>query len=180
MKNLTYLLSLLFFSFLLSQCKKKDPEPLKQLPPATQTGANTFGCLLNGQAWTPNGRDGTFGASNYTVYYDPTYRKGTLNISTYRYLSEDDDKQIIGIYSDSLTAPGTYPLNIPYHQEALFQDRKTDCYSQQSSSHYRNGTLTITKLDLNLGIISGTFEFILAKPGCDTIKVTNGRFDKKL
>ncbi len=63
----------------LSQCKKKDPDPVDQLPPATQTGANTFGCLVNGQAWTPNGNDST---SNYTVYYDPNYRDGTLNIST--------------------------------------------------------------------------------------------------
>ena len=36
----------------LSQCKKNDSgpaDPASQLPPATQSGANTFGCLLNGQ-----------------------------------------------------------------------------------------------------------------------------------
>jgi hypothetical protein len=45
---------------------------------------------------------------------------------------------------------------------------------------YRKGTLTIIRLDLTKGIIAGTFEFTLAKPGCDTIRVTNGRFNKKL
>ena len=178
MKTLIRYIFLLLLPLLLIQCKKDDANPIDQLPPITHEGKYAFGCLLNGQAWTPKGNDGT---SNYVVYYDPTYRKGTLNISAYRYPSKDEnDKQIIGIYSDSLTAPGTYPLNIPYHQEALFQDRKTNCYSQQSSTHYRSGTLVITRLDLSQGIISGTFEFTLAKPGCDTIKVTAGRFDRKL
>jgi len=44
---------------------------LEQLPPATQTGANTFGCLLNGEAWTPSGNNG-YGTGNYTVACDPT------------------------------------------------------------------------------------------------------------
>lgn len=48
----------------LSQCKKHDPDPVDQLPPATQTGANTFGCLLNGQLWTPSGNNSV---PNYQV-----------------------------------------------------------------------------------------------------------------
>ena len=39
----------------LSQCTKDDPEA--GLPSATQTGANTFGCLVNGQVWTPKGNN---------------------------------------------------------------------------------------------------------------------------
>ena len=39
---------------------------------------------------------------------------------------------------------------------------------------------SVVGLDLSAGIISGTFAFTLAQPGCDTIKVTQGRFDKKL
>lgn len=38
------------------QCKKdKDKTPLEQLPPETQTGANTFGCLVNGEDFKPGG-----------------------------------------------------------------------------------------------------------------------------
>ena len=48
---------------LLTQCSKckNDPapeppkDPLALLPPETQTGQRTFGCLVNGQAWTPAG-----------------------------------------------------------------------------------------------------------------------------
>lgn len=49
-----------------SQCKKDDPAPEEQLPPATQTGANTLGCLVNGQPYTPGGYKGT---ANYAVLY---------------------------------------------------------------------------------------------------------------
>jgi len=161
----------------LSQCKKKDPAPADQLPPATQTGANTFGCLVNGQAWTPSGNDGT---SNYSLYYDPSYRNGTLNIGAYRYAnSNSNSKQLITIYSDSLRSVGNYFLVKDGRQEAFFKDRATGC-EFLGGTYYRRGTLIITRLDLQSGIIAGTFSFTLYKPGCDSIRVTQGRFDKKL
>ena len=157
----------------LTQCKKSDPTPESQLPAATQTGANTFGCLLNGQPWQP------FGTGNYSIYYDPLYRHGTINISATR-PDGANDYQTITLGSDSLKSVGQYPLTILKHQEALFIDTKTGCRFLSGDPHYRKGTLTITRLDTQAGIIAGTFEFTLAKAGCDTIKVTQGRFDKKL
>src|SRR5690554_1979895 len=49
MKTLFYY-AVLFFS--LTACNKDDDQPqdpIDQLPPVTQTGANTFGCLINGE-----------------------------------------------------------------------------------------------------------------------------------
>jgi len=161
----------------LSQCKKTTPAPVDQLPPATQTGANTFGCLVNGQPWIPQGYDGT---SNYSIYYDSGYRNGTLNIGVYKYVSGSSSRNSIIIFSDSLKKVGSYPLTIPDHQEALFYGSKGQCEFRSSDKYYRRGTLTITRLDLQVGVISGTFDFTLYKPGCDTIKVTQGRFDKRL
>ena len=157
----------------LSQCKKNDPAPVDQLPPATQTGANTFGCLLNGQPWVP------YGTASFSIYYDPNYRNGTINIDTSRPIG-NSSYQTITLASDSLKTIGRYPLTIPGHQEALFIDTKTGCRFLGSDPYYRSGFLNITRLDLQAGVIAGTFEFTLAKPGCDTIKVTQGRFDKKL
>ena len=102
MKHATLLLAALLG---LSQCKKKEPGPAPTpeslLPPATQTGANTFGCLLNGQLWTPAGADGT---SNYSVYYDPSFGGGSFNITTYRYSNNKaDTKQSISIGMSGLT-----------------------------------------------------------------------------
>ncbi len=37
------------------------------------------------------------------------------------------------------------------------------------------GFLTLTKYDLPNRIFSGTFEFTLAMPECDTLRVTEGR-----
>ena len=49
-----YILLLAFTSC--SSCKKNEPpKPEDTLPPATQTGAGIFGCLIDGVAWIPTG-----------------------------------------------------------------------------------------------------------------------------
>ena len=48
---------------------KKDKQNQDQLPPATQTGANTFACLINGKVFIPKGYDGT-GKPNPHILYD--------------------------------------------------------------------------------------------------------------
>ena len=159
----------------LSQCKKNDdPDPVDQLPPATQTGANTFGCLVNGQAWTPQGNNGT---DNNVVSYD-----GNVNILTYRISKAG--RQVIRIGAGIVTHTGTYSLSLPVTQgSASYYDRGKPSPCDEffhNEVSYRRGKLSITRLDLQAGIIAGTFEFIVAKTGCDTIRVTDGRFDYKL
>ena len=171
--------ALLLFALLgLSQCKKNDPAPVDQLPPATQTGANTFGCLVNGQVWLPKGNNGN---ANCTLSYDPTFLKGTLNVTTYRYTgSGATDLQSIVLYSDSLKTVGRYALTKLGHQEGLYHDFKTGCDYSGHGRNYCRGTLTITRLDLAAGIVAGTFAFTVYKPDCDSVQVTQGRFDKKI
>lgn len=176
---------LLYSTFLLltqcSKCKDNDPAPKAQLPPATQTGANTFGCLVNGEAWTPQGSDGT---SNFSVSYDPGYRYGTLNVATYRITGQGSTEfESIVFYSDSLRSTGIYPLTFPGRQEGTFANYKTGCQFPGRGMHQRRGRLIITRLDLTAGIIAGTFEYTLTKignPGCDSVRITQGRFDYKL
>ncbi|WP_201979792.1 hypothetical protein [Hymenobacter rubidus] len=163
---------------LLAACKKNGADPADQLPPATQTGANTFGCLVNGRAWTPKGNSGY---SNYTVSYDPTYRKGTLNVAAYRDGGKGvNDTQVLGFYADSIPTAGSYSLAIIDHQEGIFIDRTQACQFPGNDAYYRRGLLVITRLDRKAGIISGTFAFTLYKLGCDSVRVTEGRFDRKL
>ncbi|RYU81816.1 hypothetical protein [Hymenobacter persicinus] len=170
---------------LLTQCSKckNDPrpvDPVSQLPPATQTGANTFGCLVNGQLYTPKGYAGV---SNFAVLYEPGPTGANLNILTYRITSTG--RQYLVVACGPITQPRTFSLSIPVTEGAASyvdtsRPQPCDSYDGNQAPSYRRGTLTITKLDVNAGIISGTFEFTLAQPGCDTIKVTQGRFDKKL
>ena len=162
----------------LGQCQKKDaPRPAELLPPATQTGANTFGCLVNGQVWTPKGYNGT---SNYSVAVDPTYHDGNVDIRAYRYTDNLLQSFIFG--GDGIKSAGRYSLAAS-PKSIFFTDMHLPPACQNfddSKGSYRKGTLTITRLDLQAGIISGTFDFTLYKPGCDSIKVTQGRFDKRL
>lgn len=163
----------------LTQCKKKDPSPEDQLPPATQTGANTFGCLVNGQPWTPKGYNGS---SNNSVSYDPGLNGGVFDLQTYRYPEPGANHfQVIYLFANQVARAGTYSFTNEMQTEASFNDTKTKCSwrSRDSLTTYRRGTLTITRLDLQAGVISGTFAFTLYKPGCDSVRVTNGRFDVK-
>ena len=165
----------------LTQCKKNEPAPVDQLPPATQTGANTFGCLLNGQPWTPKGY---YNRPNFIVTYDPGYDGGSLQVRTYRYADDSSPGQYIIFGGGQIATPGTYPFVLKGNREAFFVDlgQPASCkeFEEVPDLTYRTGTLTVTRLDLSAGIIAGTFAFTLYKPGCDTIKVTQGRFDKKL
>lgn len=60
MKNKIFSISLLFLITLsATTCKKESTleMELAKLPQATQTGQNTFGCLVNGKAWVAQNKD---------------------------------------------------------------------------------------------------------------------------
>ncbi|MCC3156241.1 hypothetical protein LJ737_03280 [Hymenobacter sp. 15J16-1T3B] len=174
---------------LLTQCSKcKDgPQPKNPedaLPPATQEGKNTLGCLINGQPWTPKGHRGS--VPNFYVWYDPSYAGGAIDIRTYRYPKSGDSRsQYIAFGGGGVAQAGTYLIGDNGLQAYISDEFKAQgCQDVQSddpwSTVYCRGQLLITRLDVAAGVVSGTFGFVLAKPGCDTIKVTQGRFDRKL
>lgn len=162
-----------------SACEKEDRPELSLLPPATQVGANTFGCLLNGKAYIPYGGDGNRGGP-FQIAYEPSFRKGELTVSAFRYTTKSDTWQSILLSLDSVQATGRYALHLPRRQEALFNDEQTGCAFHLGEPHYRAGELIITRLNKQRGIIAGTFHFKLYRPGCDSVIVTEGRFDYQL
>ncbi|MBD3748438.1 MAG: hypothetical protein IE931_02980 [Sphingobacteriales bacterium] len=78
-KSCNFSLLLLAFSFLLfsgMKCKK-DQTGIDALPPATQEGKETFGCLVNGEAFTPKGSNlGGSTLSSFYQYLNTTTAKG--------------------------------------------------------------------------------------------------------
>ena len=170
----------------LTQCSKckngpMPTDPTAQLPPATQTGANTFGCLVNGQPYTPSGYNGT---TNFAVLYDPGFQGGNLQVMTYRYPEKGVSKtQEVALGGININRVGTYQLGPTSGTGASYIDdyRLPPCneYRSDRSNAFSKGRIVLTRLDLQAGIIAGTFEFTLSQPGCDTVKVTQGRFDKK-
>ena len=94
---------LILFIFCFAKCEKDNIDS-NGLPPATQEGKNTLGFMLNGQPWTPQGFNGT---ANLSLYYDPTYRGGVFNISTYKIVNNNSNSlQGLIIASDSIQTPG--------------------------------------------------------------------------
>ncbi|WGH75366.1 hypothetical protein P8625_15030 [Tenacibaculum tangerinum] len=72
-----HLLLLVTITFVLSCCSKDDNDPKEPLPPATQTGAGTFACKINGQ----NFIDTSSGYFNcYYQFIDGAYYFGISGI----------------------------------------------------------------------------------------------------
>ena len=168
---------------LLTQCSKckNNPapaDPARQLPPATQTGVGTFGCLVNGQPLIPQGNTGS---SNFDVVYDPGFRGGDLNIGAYRIA--DGRRQYFSISAAPVTGTGVYsftrPTGVCTATYTAIPGTPTGCSAVTSDQDvtYRSGYLEITKFDFRNRIVSGTFSFTLLQASCDTLKFTQGRFD---
>jgi hypothetical protein len=160
-------------------CKIKDPtpnppkDPLSQLPPETQTGQRSFGCLVNGQAWTPAGSP--FGGPLISCSYMNARlavvvsRSGNFDgISTF---------QRISLVLDKVNQSGSYVANDSINRVAEYEDFNNSCMLTTTTA--QAGTIELTKLDPVNRIASGRFSFTLEKPGCGKIVVTNGRFDSR-
>jgi hypothetical protein len=172
LKHYSFVLLALCFMLVSSmKCKKDNQDPSKeQLPAITQTGANTFGFLLNGEVWLPKG---ALLQQKLDLSYDPSFMNGTFNVIARRIVFTSNINQYIAMGNEGVNKVGTYPLFV------YFDDSNTKCeYVVDKTKSV--GSLTITKLDLVNKFISGTFEFKLEKSGCPTINATQGRFDLKI
>jgi hypothetical protein len=186
-KYQTFLTCLLASLLLGASCKKTKTEPplteLEKLPAITQTGANTFGCLVDGVAWLPNGSKPQTGGPNIQLYVDPTFQGGAFYVTGHKYNSPTSK---VSIGSGNCTNTGLYNLtnnvNSASYLKTILGSLPCELRSDDNGI-YKFGYLNVTKYDLNSGIFSGTFEFKLynSQSLCgDTITITNGRFDVKL
>jgi len=182
MKISTYItVVLVFFLLTASKCKKDaGGKPIDQLPSETQTGANTFGCLVNGQAFLPY--ESIFNSSSATqCNYQFFNHKYYVVISGTR--NKDNSVHSVGVYTDS--------LKISEGQKYVLKSRINGNASGDyfwaaaggNNSLYRtnnsgnSGELFISKLDSINQIMSGTFWFNAVDKIGDSVKVTDGRFD---
>ena len=163
MKTPSFLRSLSLLALLLPLgcCKKDkdDPKPIERLPAATTIGANTWGCLVNGEAWTSSGAanmraDWTVPAGCYCVM---TFSRRTVWLGI-------QDRFTAGVYILAPVDSGSYAKVLTPNKDYDF-DRLL------------NGQLTLTRLDRQAGVMAGTFEFTMVGGPGDTLRVTDGRFD---
>ena len=158
---------------------KKDKANEDQLPPATQSGANTFGCLVNGKVFVPKGYDGT-GRPNPHVQYDydlngQPYLGIIANIFNINNLLGE-----VLISFRNLTQLGFYEYPTNFNFEVGWTNVIGSCSTVTFDTTIQTwGSGTITKLDIPNQRISGTFDFKYKTTQCDTVRITNGRFDIK-
>lgn len=167
-------------------CYKESPEPTVQPPPVdyystlpepTQTGANTFGCKVNGEVWVP--RVPLF--SIYTRDIEALLaEKNHSGVGTIRCNLIDTELQIDNWFSIAFDrtnfSPGSYCGD---NCDATFRTTFGKYYDFYSGDISDN-CVHLTKIDTVNNIISGTFEFTLYRDSLDKqdkIKITEGRFD---
>lgn len=172
MKNL---ILILITTFTLSCCDKdgKPTNPIDQLPPATTTGANTAGCLVDGQAFLPKGYfpDGNL-SCNYIDGKD-------FNISIAQKNNNETLSMNVISYNQSLVVGEIYKLK-EYGINSKFGEY--NIYKINTDNRFRTtsiitGELKITNHDFNKAILSGTFWFDAVNSDGEKVKIREGRFD---
>ncbi|MBS1580175.1 MAG: hypothetical protein JST29_11090 [Bacteroidetes bacterium] len=173
MKHIYSLLIITIFAISCSSCKKSTPDPVSQLPPETQTGANTFGCLINGVAFKPKGS--LFGPPSLQCAYQ------YLNGGYYFQLGASDDLHSISVGTDSLKIKENTTYQLLSFNNAGVASGQYNYYGGTiippvHTNPLYPGSLSITKYDSINQIVSGTFWFNVVYNN-DTVRITNGRFD---
>lgn len=174
---------LLFLTiFALNSCSNNDDKPkpkteLEKLPPATQTGANTIGCLVNGVPFTDSGL-----MNNYYLLVEGEYY---LVINWENGFGDNFVAGQISIRKTQIVEGESYILNNNNSSleefsggsaKYVFSDNSNSGEFNTNSNYY--GTVTFTKFDTENGIMSGTFEFQAQELNSEEIvNVTEGRFD---
>ena len=175
------LILLLIILFSVTGCKKNNP--VDQLPPATQTGANTFGCLINGEIFLPKGPSLSPILQCAYQYLNTSYSKGYFfQLSAKEKGSKECELYSISLGTDSLQIfqSNTYPLvNYETGKTSAQYSYFYNCgqFINYNTSNNVVGLLTIKRLDEINQIVSGTFWFNAVSTNGDTTKVTDGRFD---
>ncbi|MFL0202873.1 hypothetical protein [Tenacibaculum maritimum] len=171
MKNIIQLILVLT----LFSCSKKDEPkltPLQQLPPATKVGANTAGCLVNGEAIYPKGNGNTF-----TLFYI-----NQLDFVLGFHLEENNINKVIsiGILNNDLQVGRKYKLSShPKSGKFSIGSNPPPRKDYFETTDNIIGELVITYHDYNNTIISGEFWFDAIDSEGEIVKVREGRFDGK-
>ncbi|WP_431110831.1 hypothetical protein [Winogradskyella poriferorum] len=169
-------ISLLLLSFLLlsaTSCNNDDDnncQGIDCLPPATQTGEGTFGCLVNGVPFVDN-------SGFFNCFYQLV-----------------DGEYYFGIGSDKELLPITQIIILSWMQEIeigttielesrnngnFFSEIAFDCFCPNATTtDGLDGNITFTEFNINSNIVSAIFEFTVIDPSTGTVyEITEGRFD---
>ena len=164
---------------LITACKKDKNTLSNILPPITEEGSNTFGCLIEDEVYVPVIRRISWSIPGPQVepieFIFPQYPDYFFRVSTVRIVSKSDelmDAEVKFMVDSCVIKPGIYRFS---HVSVYY---KNDVYTSYSID---NDSLVITKIDTINNIISGQFNANLTDVATysKTLHITNGRFDLK-
>ena len=188
---------LLFLTILsLMACSSDDATtPQQKLPPATTTGANTFGCIIDGKILLP--RSGNTSQINplsgaiLTRGY-PSFDFDYYELEIIDHKSTPRASLFLHMHNAPANGLGTFTINESNGLTSIdgLEHHYIHCniFNSESNSYQRyisyenSGTYTISRLTRNANsgnIISGTFNCKLRNINdpTDEIEITDGRFD---
>jgi len=178
MKRYFGLLLFISVSLFFTGCKKNTPA-IDQLPPATQTGARTFGCLVNGKVFKPKGD--LFTGPRLSCAYQ--YNNGGYSFQLHAKQDIGNGLLSIGVFTDSLpisqgviiklSEPDVKGKSYGLHGKYTPEGLGSLYYTQPGGT----GELHITKFDETNRIVSGTFWFDAVNSNGEKVQVREGRFD---
>ena len=174
------LLLLLCTTFLLSSCDKDGQifAGKDQLPPETQTGANTVGCLVNGKVFLPK-KEGINPEVN--CFYQLVNGEYYFNMAFSDLTNSSSPGISIQNRKNPLIVGQTYILNKNIVDDGSFNGSGGIYLPHPNNQFYTTtmltGELKITKLDQVNFIVSGTFWFDAANSAGEVIQIREGRFD---
>lgn len=159
-----------------------------QLPAESTSGANVFGCRLNGEVWEANN---TATLTGKVLTPNASYSKGELRLDAFRRLQVAGPVTNIHISVAGVTKPGVYRLSAAEQKTGSFATLKTaNGLLEYATDARQTGTLTITRLDTAGAhpVVAGRFELRAAptQPTMHTaefpahVHLTEGRFDIRL
>jgi hypothetical protein len=169
-------------------CYKERPEPEPEppripywdtLPAITQTGANTFGCLVNGKVWVPR-------VQILVPWYDLAASlnefdgTGSCGIDCILLTETQDDYLTMGFgptYFSPVTCYGK--TSIMPQSNIIFQTEHVSYTILPKDS--LNNWVKVSMVDTDRNIVSGTFQFKMyndQNPN-KVLNITDGRFDLK-
>lgn len=161
-----------------SRCKKDLINPVDELPPETQTGANTFGCLVDGKVFIPKGNP-LAGPVKKAQYQLVNGRQGFGVSGSY---SDGNISKLVGIIGDSVKVTiGTFGLTSlsagKFRGGYSYGDLTIIPPIQYETNEINLGELTITKFDTINQIVSGRFWFDAKNTNGQIVQIRSGRFD---
>ncbi len=151
------------------------------LPPETQTGANTFGCLVDGKLLVPYSDD----SNVEPLIKDLASPQGGLFQLLGKYYKNNKRHLSCDFVLKNLTQEGIYILKLKYPNPNL---EKTDGAIASINDEYfymlnpkSTFTVEVTKFDQKNYIVSGRFYGTLyhEKDSTRKVEITQGRFDVK-